>query len=303
MKTFPLLTLATVLALSIPGSGRAQEESPSLPAAPPPPASALELRLEQQSAEHGKWLIEPHRPSYLLPVSYIPNPSEQLEEDAQAAGATNEFQNVEIKFQFSLQLSLAKDLIADNGDLFFAYTQVSVWQAYNFDASSPFRDTNYEPELYLACDTDYELFGLRGRLLTIGAVHQSNGRSDTLSRSWNRVYANVVLDRGNFVCSVKPWWRVPESEDEDNNPDISKYLGYGEFRAAYKWREQVFATMLRNNLRTGENKGAVELNWSFPLAGQIKGVIQYFYGYGETLLDYNELDQRIGFGFLLADWL
>ena len=53
----------------------------------------------------------------------------------------------------------------------------------------------------------------------------------------------------------------------------------------------------------GENKGAVELNWSFPLAGQIKGVIQCFYGYGETLLDYNEIDQRIGFGFLLADWL
>jgi hypothetical protein len=180
-KTFPLLTLAAVLAFSIPGSGRAQEESPSLPAAPPPPASALELRLEQQSAEHGKWLIEPHRPSYLLPVSYIPNPSEQLEEDAQAAGATNEFQNVEIKFQFSLQLALAKDLAGNNGDLYFAYTQVSVWQAYNFDASSPFRDTNYEPELYLACDTDCELFGLRGRLLTIGAVHQSNGRSDFLS--------------------------------------------------------------------------------------------------------------------------
>lgn len=304
MNKFAIRILVAALVGWVGETGRAQEEAAPLAVTTSRPEPALELRLKQQSEKHSSWLIEPHRPSYLLPVSYIPNPSEQLEQEAQAAGSTNQFQDVEVKFQFSLQLALAKDLIANHGDLYFAYTQVSVWQAFNSDLSSPFRDTNYEPELFLAYDTDYDLFGLRGRLLTLGAVHQSNGRGDEeLSRSWNRIYAQIVLERGNLACSVKPWWRIPESEDEDNNPDIAKYLGYGEVRFAYKWREQVFSTMLRNNLRAGENKGAVELNWSFPLAGQLKGMIQYFYGYGETLLDYNELDQRIGLGFLLADWL
>lgn len=55
--------------------------------------------------------------------------------------------------------------------------------------------------------------------------------------------------------------------------------------------------------RLDGNKSAIELDWSFPLAGQIKGFVQYFCGYGETLLDYNELDQRLGVGFLLADWI
>lgn len=296
MKTIPLALVS--LAALFTGFAASAEETAELP------KSALETRLDSKNSQRLKWFIEPHRPNYVLPVSYIPNPSEQIEQEAAAAGGTNQFQDVEVKFQISLKLALAENLIADNGDLYLAYTQVSVWQAYNRDASSPFRDTNYEPEMFLTFDTDYNLFGLKGRLLTIGAVHQSNGRgNEDLSRSWNRIYAAVVLERGNFVCSLKPWWRIPEPEEEDNNPDIAKYLGYGEFRAAYKWREHVFATLLRNNLRVEDNKGAIELDWSFPLAGQIKGFVQYFYGYGETLIDYNELDQRVGAGFLLADWI
>jgi phospholipase A1/A2 len=265
--------------------------------------TAFEQRLKQAEVNRSSsWVIEPHRPSYVLPVSYIEKPSENLVDKIPDG---KELQEVEIKFQFSFRLSIAQDLMGENGDLFFAYTQVSVWQAYNFDNSAPFRDTNYEPEFFLAFDTDYDLLGLHGRLLSLGAAHQSNGRgSEDLSRSWNRLYANVVMDRGNFVCSIKPWWRIPEDDETDNNPDIEDYLGYGEFRAAYKWKEHVFATLLRNNLKfPDENRSAVELDWSFPLTKQVKGFVQYFYGYGETLLDYNEIDQRVGLGFLLADWL
>ncbi len=269
----------------------------------------LDSRLNPQSPKRINWLIEPHRPNYVLPVSYIRNPSENLEQEAKEtdvadeAGLTGDkLQEIEVKFQISLQLAVAKDLIADNGDLYVAYTQVSVWQAYNRDYSSPFRDTNYEPEGYLSFDTDWNLLGLRMRMVQCGVVHQSNGRADLLSRSWNRIYANFIMERGNFACSLKPWWRIPESEEEDNNPHIENYYGYGEFRAAYKWKEQVFATLVRNNFKIDGNKGALELNWSFPLSGQIKGFVQYFTGYGETLLDYNEKDERIGIGFLLANW-
>ena len=269
--------------------------------------SAFERKLEAaEAAKDSPWLILPYRPSYVMPVAYIQNPSlgSDVGESPDVSGSEEELQNVEVKFQFSLRLPVADDLINGNGELNFAYTQVSVWQAYNGDASAPFRDTNYEPEMFVAFDTDYELLGLRGRLLSLGAVHQSNGRgSALLSRSWNRLYANIVFERGNFLCALKPWWRIPEDGADDNNPNIENYLGYGELRAAYKWRQYVFSGMLRNNLKPDDNRGALELDWTFPLTTQLKGFVQYFNGYGETLLTYNESDQRVGVGFLLADWL
>lgn len=269
---------------------------------PAPSATALDAKLQKQKEARSQWAIEPHRPNYVLPLSYITSPNEDLAEDI--TGGEGKLQEVEIKFQISFRLALVQDMIKGNGDLYVAYTQVSVWQAYNRDISSPFRDTNYEPEFFVAFDTDYNLLGLAGKNVAFGAVHQSNGRGAAeLSRSWNRLYANVALARGNFACSIKPWWRIPESEEEDNNPGIENYLGYGEFRAAYKWKEHVFATMLRNNLKPDDNRGAIELDWSFPLYHELKGYVQFFNGYGETLISYNERDQRIGIGFLLADWL
>jgi len=265
--------------------------------------SALEKRLAATKVEYdSKWLIQPYRPTYIIPVSYIDEPS--LGTDPEVESSNEDLQNVEVKFQISLRLPVAQDLIYGNGELNFAYTQVSVWQAYNSDQSSPFRDTNYEPEMFMAFDTDYDVLGLHGRLINLGIVHQSNGRgNDVLSRSWNRVYANFILERGNFACSIKPWYRFPEDEEEDNNPEIEDYLGYGDLRLAYNMNGYVLAALLRNNLQIDENRGSAELDWSFPLGKNLKGFVQYFVGYGETLLTYNESNQRIGAGFLLADWL
>jgi phospholipase A1 len=61
--------------------------------------------------------------------------------------------------------------------------------------------------------------------------------------------------------------------------------------------------MLRNNLRD-DNRGAVELSYSFPIRHtRLKGYLKYFNGYGESLIDYNHRIQSFGVGFLLSDWL
>jgi phospholipase A1 len=272
-----------------------------------PGSGALSRRLLNASEQrNSRWVMTPYKPNYVLPMAYNPNPSRRaVSELDEVLGATEptKLDRVEIKFQISFMLHLAEDLVRNNGDLYMGYTQVSFWQAYNRDESEGFRDTNYEPEIFLLFDTDFDVCGMRNRGIRVGFVHQSNGRADdVLTRSWNRVYASFMLERGNFVLGVRPWYRIPEYDKEDENPDIDEYLGHGELRGVYKWRDQVFSAMLRNNMRSN-NRGAVELGWSFPIGERLSAYVQYFNGYGESLLDYNVSNERIGVGVMLSDWL
>ncbi|MDH3714061.1 MAG: phospholipase A [Gammaproteobacteria bacterium] len=263
------------------------------------PPSLITDRVSREQRAHGEnpSLILPYRPNYIMPVTYIDDPGE-----VPAAGDGGELDNVETKFQISFRLPLWDDVFSDNGDVLFAYTQLSLWQIFNDELSSPFRETNYEPELIASFDTDWDILGLKNRLLMVGLVHQSNGRSEPLSRSWNRVYANFIMEKDSFALSVKPWYRFPESEDDDDNPDIEDFLGHGEVRGVYKYAANVFSAKLRNNLDFGQNRGALELSWSFPLRKGLIGYTELFTGYGETLIDYNRDITRVGIGVAMNTW-
>jgi len=213
-----------------------------------------------------------------------------------------EAQNTEAKFQLSFKVKLWEDILGKDMDLWFAYTQLAFWQLYNKEFSAAFRETNYEPELLLNFRTNYDLLGLKGRIINIGLNHQSNGRSQPLSRSWNRVVANFGFERDRFNLLLRTWYRIPEKAKNDDNPDIDRYLGYGEIWGYYFWNKHRFGAMLRNNLRPSDNKGAVQLEWSFPLIEHVSGYVQYFNGYGESLIDYNKSVNRFSIGFMLTDW-
>jgi phospholipase A1 len=294
-----LLLLGSAVSAEEPATGPATTLRDPAAAAAPQEQSALEGRLKREKETRtSEFVITPHRPNYILPVTY--NTSVNMEPYGPDG---DQLDAVEIKFQISFKATVAEEIFGKNGDVYFAYTQVSLWQAYNRDVSSPFRETNYEPEAFLQFDTNVPVLGLRNRLLTFGIVHQSNGRSDPLSRSWNRVYAEFVLDRRRFAMSVKPWYRFQEPAETDDNPDINRYLGPGEIRMAYEWKKYVAGIMLRSNFRPDNHYGAVQLEGSFPITNKFKGYFQYFYGYGETLIDYNARTNRIGIGVLLTDWL
>jgi phospholipase A1 len=261
--------------------------------------SAVDERMHNERlTRENSFVLTPHRPNYLLPVAY-----NWVLNKAPYGPEGDKLQPAEIKFQISFKADVADNLFGDNGTLYFAYTQISQWQAYNSDNSSPFRETNYEPEAFLAFKTDVRVSGLRNRILSFGIAHQSNGRSDPLSRSWNRIYAEFILDRGRFAMSLKPWFRFPEPAETDDNPDIGRFMGPGELRMFYEWKKYVMALMVRNNFRLHDQKGAEQLEFSFPLVGRVKGYVQYFYGYGDTLIDYNARTNCLGFGVLLTDWL
>jgi len=214
-----------------------------------------------------------------------------------------ELDDIEAAFQISFKFRLWTTDDRRWG-VWAAYTQQSQWQLYNDsgNASRPFRETNYMPELILAYKPGLKWGDWQWNLANVAFNHQSNGRSDVLSRSWNRLIAGVGVENGDFALLGRLWWRLPESSDSDDNPTISDYYGWGDLSAIYKWRGQSFSGTIRGNPSTG--KGAGQLTWtSAPLLGPLRGYVKAFSGYGETLIDYNWKQSTIGIGVTLNDWL
>lgn len=252
--------------------------------------------------KHGQFRIIAYRPTYALFARISGNPNDlptTPAPDHQVAAPLN-LDNIESKFQLSFKTKAAQDLFGDNGDLWFGYTQQSSWQVYNSINSAPFRETNYEPEVFLTLRTNAQFLGFDWRLLNLGAVHQSNGRDLPLSRSWNRVYAQFGLERGNLSLFVRPWLRINESARTDDNPGITDYMGHGDLLAVYHRGRNEFSALTRYS-GVG-NRATVQLDWHFPLLGALKGYIQVFSGYGETLVDYNVRQNIIGVGVSLTQW-
>jgi phospholipase A1 len=213
-----------------------------------------------------------------------------------------DFKSLEAKFQLSFKVKIIEGLFKDRADLWCAYSQQSSWQLYSPDISRPFRETNFEPELMLIFPTRFRLLGLDGRMVNVSIVHQSNGRSEPRSRSWNRIYVQLGFERGNFALLVRPWYRIPEDSDDDDNSDIDDFLGHGDVQAIYMFEKHTLSLLLRNNL-TSPNRTSAQLEWSFPAFRRMRGYAQLFTGYGESLIDYNHRQTTIGLGLILTDIL
>ncbi len=226
-----------------------------------------------------------HRPSWVHPVSYSPDIRGN---------------RTEAVFQISAKQRLF------GTDLFFGYTQKSFWQAYDRASSSPFRETNYNPELFYRWSPQRLKF--HGFGLDLGLDHESNGRSHPESRSWNRVFATAFLPKNNELYMLKLWWRVPEEPKSgpddprgDDNPDILDYYGYGEFdyRRQFGAHKQMLHLKLRANPASG--RGALQVNWSVPAQNNYTfWMVQLFHGYGDSLIDHDREITRIGIGLMLA---
>jgi phospholipase A1 len=245
-----------------------------------------------------------HRPNYFLMACYNSDPNTDPYRE-RADDSDTDLDNVEAQFQVSIKVPLAIELFKNKMDIFGAYTVRSYWQMYNKDLSAVFRETNHSPEIWAQFHSSWSFWGIKNTVNGFGFVHQSNGRNEPISRSWNRIFATFAFEKGNLVFSIKPWYRIPEDNEDDNNSDLTDYMGHCELLAAYKWHRNTFAVMSRNNLESGFDKGAVEATWSFPLWNYkyIKGYIQGFTGYGQSMIDYDSKETSLGIGFAATDIL
>lgn len=254
--------------------------------------------------------LQPYRQNYLIVrKTGSPNirPTSPLAEHNTLV--PYDLDEAEAKFQLSFKADVGSQQQIDilgikTFRMWVAYTQQSNWQIFNTRNSSPFRETNYEPELIATLGT-VNTSGLK--LVNLGLVHQSNGRPLPESRSWNRVYLQGGWEWNNTTSFlVRGWGRISENPAKDDNPDISDYVGRADLVARWepKDKSQAIAILLRNNLRGKYNRSFVQIDWATPtkFGHAARTHVQITTGYGDSLIDYNYRQTTFGLGFSFREW-
>lgn len=215
------------------------------------------------------------------------------------------------KFQFSFKYRVMSDTNRLNSvipafrSLYFGYTQRSLWDITS--DSSPFFDTSYMPELFFESLANRKTGGLGEWLgYQVGVQHESNGRDGTGSRSLNIAYVRPMFALG----AVRGWSLVFAPKllvDIDNlsdNPDLRRYRGYGEYILMLTKNDSLSFTAIG---RIGDkwDKGSIQVDVNYPLKVKYGNfatflLLQYFDGYGESLLRYNQTSTMVRAGFGLV---
>ena len=212
------------------------------------------------------------------------------------------YEPLELAFQLSFKTKIIHNILGNKlgGDVWGAYTQSSRWQLYNNTLSRPFRETNYQPEVFILFGTPYHIGTLNGVFAGVGLNHESNGRSDPLSRSWNRVVFRFGWEVEKLQIILKPWIRLNEDKDKDDNPNIEDYIGRAELALNYDFGSHNFELATRHSLRDGSrNRGSARLDYSYRFYKNLKFHAQVFTGFGESLIDYNHNQTTFGVGLSL----
>lgn len=262
---------------------------------------------DAESESKGLFVVKKYKPLYILlaKVSTDVNKMPQSENPEQSVTDPIPLNKTEMKFQLSMKTKIFNDAFGKKvgGDFWVGYTQASFWQVYNMDMSRPFRETNYEPELMFILPVRYKLFGLESAFMGLGITHQSNGRSTPISRSWNRVIAQFAWEGQHTSVIFKPWIRLSEAIEEDDNPGIENYMGRGELLFAYGKGRHDVSCRTRHSMRLGDdNHGSIQISYAIRIWDHLKFHTQFFSGYGESMIDYNHRQTTIGFGLSLVEW-
>lgn len=260
-----------------------------------------------EDQKRGIFQLRTFHPNFILPVHHSSSINVQPTSPTLGDAVPLEsYKPNEMKIQISLRTKLLEDLIL-GGDLWVAYTQISLWQAWNSDDSSPFRSTNYRPEVFYVLPWQEEWDFLPGdarvRFGKVGLAHESNGQRKPDSRSWNYLYFGGAAEWGKLTWETT-WKQRINEPTEDDNPDLIRYRG--NFENRFAWHDSLSTySITRINREFSWDKGSWQIDFTHPVNSNkpdgLRFYIQFFSGYGETLLDYNHRQNRIGFGFLLLN--
>ncbi len=250
---------------------------------------------------NGEFGLQPHYVNYLLPIGYT-------EQEYKSYVESDEYGDVEAELQISLKINIGNDLFGLGEKYYLSYSQRSFWQIY--EKSSPFRETNYNPEMFVVFPVSDETSGFYLRDVTLAYSHFSNGQGQThdktlyeyayqdpnnRSRGLDNLYLTFAFVYDTLITELKVWTPPIEDKAKSDNPDIMDYVGYSRVKFSYFLGENMFTLMGRGSFKTG--KGAVEATYSYPLVDGTYLYAKIFSGYGESLIDYNNQITKFSIGF------
>lgn len=298
---------ATVVNVVPTGAAVSRKEAATLPATRTDnPLSILtaqdpNFQREMGLVEYLSYRVKAHEPVYIV--------------------AGNEDPSTKFQFSFKYQIFDPVGPLAQKipplGGVYFAYSQTSFWDLGDEENSNPFYDSSYRPELLLSYDNlDRHLHNAAGdRYLPswmslgfqAGLKHESNGKSAPDSRSANIVYARPILtfegENGWFFSAAPSAWAYVF--DLSDNDDIENFRGHADLRlvAGRAGGLQLAAT---GRLGEGLGQGSVLVDLTYPIRafsfGNLDAYldVQYFSGYGESILNYNQNTESLRFGISLV---
>ena len=203
--------------------------------------------------------------------------------------------NSDVKFQISVSQRLTKSKLPFDSYLFLQYTQKAFWNV--FQASLPMRDLNFNPGIGLG-----HLIIRKNKYIGKAYVmveHESNGRDSIENRSWNKLTlgAAVLLNK-NWEVQFKGWIPVIDGKEND---DILKYNGIFQVAANYRTDNRRFnlGLILTKRLTWFSFNTQVELSYKFNNNENQYFFVQYYNGYGENLLEYNQFKSILRVGFVI----
>ncbi|CAB3665083.1 MAG: phospholipase A [Achromobacter sp.] len=186
-------------------------------------------------------------------------------------------------------------------NFYLGYTQTSLWDLQG--DSMPFIDTTFNPSLFWLSDNMWQSENQSWRLgMNTGVEHNSNGKAGDDSRSVNDAYIqpqfNYRFDGGStltFAPKVKAYFGVASE-----NSDYADYAGRVDWNL--RWAQDNGAVVSAMYRQGDQRRRTTQLDFAWPLQRtwlNMNGYLhlQYFNGYGETLLGYNQRNEsqfRIG---------
>lgn len=207
--------------------------------------------------------------------------------DEAYGGKVEALNDTEIKFQFSLSVPVIR---YESAALMVSYTQLSLWQLGNKEMSSPFRETNYKPQLFMMHQGKWPIFNT----FEYGYRHQSNGGEVNISRSWDMGF--IALEQNNTAVEygIQGWY----ASNLGDNADIEDFIPPYEIWARFNGDMGSLKIKTAYSFKT--DNGHVEVGYYYPLSKFLSLYGQIWEGYGESLIDYNHSQTRLGIGVSIA---
>lgn len=203
--------------------------------------------------------------------------------------------NSDVKFQLSIAQRVTKSKLPFDTYLFIQYTQKAFWNV--FQKSLPMRDLNFNPGIGLGhLIIHHNKYIGKGYLMV---EHESNGKDSTFSRSWNKItFAAAILLNKNWEAQFKTWIPIL---DGHGNDDILKYNGIFQVAANFRTDNRRFncGVIVTKRLTWLSFNTQIELSYKFNNNENQYLFLQYYNGYGENLLEYNQFKSILRLGFVI----